>query len=57
MIYCFDLDGTLCTHEEDYAKAMPFSDRILLVNALYEQGHKIIVDTARGSTKVIIVER
>ena len=50
MIYCFDLDGTLCSHEEDYYKALPFADRISKVNSLYEKGDKIIIDTARGST-------
>ena len=49
MIYIFDLDGTLCTQEEDYSKAEPYEERIFKVNELYEQGNKIIIDTARGS--------
>jgi hydroxymethylpyrimidine pyrophosphatase-like HAD family hydrolase len=51
MRYCFDLDGTLCTNAwPEYEKAQPFLDRIEKVNALYEQGHYIIIDTARGSS-------
>jgi len=49
--YCFDIDGTLCTNTEGaYEHAEPMLDRIVKVNALYEQGHQIILFTARGST-------
>ncbi len=48
--YCFDLDGTLCTtHTDDYSQAEPFHHRIDQVNDLYDAGHTIIIDTARGS--------
>jgi hypothetical protein len=51
MIYCFDLDGTLCTNTEGfYEKANPITDRIEKVNDLYNNGNHIIIDTARGST-------
>lgn len=51
MIYCFDIDGTLCTSTDgDYAMAEPFHDRIAVVNALYIAGHIIKLFTARGST-------
>jgi SAM-dependent methyltransferase len=51
MIYCFDIDGTLCTNTEgDYEKAEPFTDHIARVNALHALGHRIILFTARGST-------
>jgi hypothetical protein len=51
MIYCFDLDGTLCTNTEGfYEKARPFTERIQKVNQLFDEGHHIIVDTARGAT-------
>lgn len=54
MIYCFDLDGTLCTNTNgNYIEAKPIEDRILFVNKLYEQKNKIIIDTARGSTTKI----
>jgi len=51
MIYCFDLDGTLCTTVKDgnYLEAKPLRDRIGIVNKLYSDGHSIIIDTARGS--------
>ncbi len=49
MIYVFDLDNTLCSHEKDYSKARPFYFRIDQVNQLYDEGNTIIIDTARGS--------
>lgn len=50
MIYCFDLDGTLCNTEgNNYSGSTPKKDRIAVVNKLYDQGHTILVDTARGS--------
>jgi hypothetical protein len=51
MIYCFDLDGTLCTNTNgDYSNANPFIDRINKVNDLYNMGNRIIINTARGSS-------
>jgi hydroxymethylpyrimidine pyrophosphatase-like HAD family hydrolase len=51
MIYCFDLDGTLCSDTGgDYPKATPRSEVISKLNQLYDSGHTIIVYTARGST-------
>jgi hypothetical protein len=50
MIYCFDLDGTICdTIGGDYESATPFNDRVNIVNSLYDEGHHIIIETARGS--------
>lgn len=50
MIYCFDLDDTLCiTNKEDYNESKPIKERIKKVNELYKNGHTIIIDTARGS--------
>lgn len=51
LIYCFDLDGTLCTTVSNgkYEEADPLYDRIADVNKLYDSGHTIIIDTARGS--------
>ena len=50
-IYCFDLDGTLCTNTYgDYENAKPFLDRIKKLNDLHRNGNKIIIDTARGVT-------
>lgn len=51
MIYCFDIDGTLCTNTDgEYRQAQAFPEVIVQVNQLYEQGHRIILYTARGST-------
>ena len=51
MIYCVDIDGTLCTNTNgDYAQAQPHPPIIAHVNALYRAGHQIILHTARGST-------
>ena len=54
MIYVFDLDNTLCDTKKkldgnwDYLNSEPFQERIDLVNKLYDEGHKIIIETARG---------
>ena len=50
MVYCFDIDGTICTQEEDYSKAKPYRDRIDRINRLYHEGHTILFLSARGST-------
>ena len=51
MIYCFDIDGTLCTKTDGaYERAQPFPNRIEFVNLLYVQGHVVKLFTARGST-------
>ncbi len=50
VIYCFDLDETLCTTKgEDYRLAEPKVSRILLLRKLYAEGHIIKIFTARGS--------
>lgn len=49
MIYCFDLDNTLCkTDGSNYMESIPYRKRIERVNQLYDEGHTIIVETARG---------
>lgn len=51
MIYCFDLDGTLCSLTDgQYEEAQPFLSRVQHVNRLFEQGHTIRIFTARGAT-------
>lgn len=51
MIYCFDIDGTLCTNTDgDYAKTQPFHEVIAQVNRLYDEGNRILLYTARGAT-------
>ena len=55
LTYVFDLDGTLCTTTgTDYLGAVPRHDRIAVVNRLYDEGHQIIIDTARGSVTSIL---
>jgi hypothetical protein len=61
-IYVFDLDDTLCKSPKpeswlkdsatltiDYSTCKPIQHRIDVVNRLYDEGHIIIIDTARGS--------
>ena len=51
MIYCFDIDGTLCTNTDgEYERAESYPDVVAQVNALNDAGHRIILYTARGST-------
>lgn len=51
MIYCFDIDGTICSNTEGaYEQANPYPEVISRVNALYNAGHRIVLHTARGST-------
>lgn len=54
LIYCFDLDETLCyipkEFGRDYSKALPYEQRINTVNKLFDEGHTILIDSARGST-------
>ena len=51
MIYCFDIDGTICslTYGGKYGRATPFQDMIDKINELYDSGHTIKMFTARGS--------
>lgn len=54
MRYCFDIDGTLChtpnnqKGKPDYENAKPFPFMVEQVNRLYDEGHYIIMQTARG---------
>jgi len=50
-IYCFDIDGVICTNTHGrYEDAQPIQLTIDAINALYEQGHIIKLWTARGQT-------
>jgi len=52
--YMVDIDNTICISENsDYANSKPMNDRIARVNALYDQGHKVIYWTARGGNSGI----
>lgn len=50
MVYCFDLDGTICTKTENtsYEHAQPFGLMVEKINKLYDEGHTIKINTARG---------
>lgn len=48
MKYVIDIDGTICTQEQDYSKATPLVNRINRVNELYDAGNTICLFTARG---------
>jgi hypothetical protein len=59
--YVIDLDGTLCHTpetrteggqflERHYDECVPYTDRIAAVNQLYDEGHMIVIDTARGAS-------
>ena len=54
MIYCFDLDGTICdTIDKQYANAAPYLEVIKKINELYDSDNKITIFTARGGTSKI----
>ena len=50
MIYCFDLDGTICTsvQKSQYEKAIPDKTVVDEINRLYDEGNTIKIMTARG---------
>jgi len=49
MTYVFDIDGTICINSKsDYENSTPIQARIDKVNELYDAGHTIIFQTARG---------
>jgi CMP-N-acetylneuraminic acid synthetase len=49
--FCFDIDGVIATIAPDnqYDLAKPLFQNIHSINSLYDQGHQIILFTARGS--------
>ena len=55
MNYCFDLDGTICDtplrpsdNKPGYLESTPIPFMVEQVNQLFDDGHKIIIMTARG---------
>ena len=49
MTYVFDIDGTICyTKNSDYNNSTPIIQRIQKINSLYDEGHIILFQTARG---------
>lgn len=59
MTYVFDLDNTLCITNKkdngdwDYFNSNPINQRIEMVNRLFHEGNKIIIETARGNSSKI----
>ena len=50
MIYCFDIDGTICSNEIiDYTNSRSNNYVVHLINNLYDEGHTIKIFTARGA--------
>lgn len=50
MIFCFDIDNTICTTKEpNYAGAAPRQHMVDRINDYHRHGHRIIIFTARGS--------
>ncbi len=58
MIIFVDIDQTICWFENtstsstminNYEEVIPYHERILKINNLYDQGHEIVYWTARGS--------
>ena len=50
MVYCIDIDGTLCEQAksvEEYGRSNPYPDRIRKVNGIFEEGHTVILFTGR----------
>ena len=50
MRICIDLDGTICdtkTNGESYSEVKPKEDVVKIIKKLKQDGHYIIIDTAR----------
>ena len=52
MIYAVDIDETICytPKDRDYHKSIALTDRINIINKLYNEGHIIFYWTTRGVT-------
>tara|TARA_B100000965_G_scaffold126678_1_gene105413 strand:+ start:267 stop:563 length:297 start_codon:yes stop_codon:yes gene_type:complete len=49
--FCFDIDGTICTITDGkYDEAEPYPTRIEQLNKLHQEGNKVILFTARGTS-------
>lgn len=55
MIYCFDIDGTICSSVENskYELAVPDTTVVNEINRLYDEGNVIKLMTARGCVSKI----
>ena len=57
-LFCFDLDGVICKNVKyknsnliNYNKSKPIHSAIRAINKLYDNGHTIVIYTARGMTR------
>lgn len=54
MIIYIDIDETICrSPNKDYPNSTPIQENIDKANKLYDEGHKIVYWTARGSSSGI----
>ncbi len=51
MIIYVDIDHTICDNHDylNYGDAVPWQENINKINKLYDDGHKIVYWTARGT--------
>lgn len=54
MLIMVDIDDTICYYNQsvektNYALACPYTERIIRINKLYDEGHTIVYWTARGT--------
>jgi len=49
MIYCFELDGTICTREKRFTDIKPYLYVIDYINKLFSEGHVIKIYSSRTS--------
>ena len=54
-LFCFDLDGVICKNINyknsnliNYNKSKPIWSAVRAINKLYDDGHRIVIYTARG---------
>ncbi|ADG59983.1 phosphoheptose isomerase [Acinetobacter phage Acj9] len=52
--FCFDVDNTITAWclKRDYENFKPDTQMVEMINALYDQGHHIVLYTARGMKSV-----
>jgi len=57
-LFCFDLDGVICKNINyknsnliNYNKSKPIRSAVRAINKLYDDGHRIVIYTARGMTR------
>lgn len=52
MKYCIDIDGTICNNTYGkYEDAVPYKNRIEMINQLHDKGNEVWYFTAHGMSK------